>query len=131
MSFALQAALVLASVAFVALVTCVLPVAFAMRRRMETLAESTEHIKTDMQVLVREGRELIGNLNDLAKRIEAPMGDLSRVARSVRTWTDQLKEPSASARTDGKDMDHTKTPQVSMVMPSPATKGSREIQSSL
>ena len=106
-------------------------VAFAVRRRMDSLARSTEHMKADVLVLVREGRELVGNLNELARRVDAPIGDASRVACAVRKWTDDLKAQAESAPSGAKDTDRMRTPQVSVAGTAAGNHGSREIQSSL
>ena len=54
MSAALQVALFVASVAFIVLVVCLIPIAFQMRRKLEQLVIAAEELKEKSQALVED-----------------------------------------------------------------------------
>lgn len=89
MSAALQIALFVASVAFVALVACLIPIAFQARRQLEQLVSTAGQLKADVDVLVQEGRELVRSANTLVTRASEQLHDVENVVRTVRQWKDR------------------------------------------
>lgn len=89
MSVALQIALFVASVAFIALVACLIPLAFQVRRQLEQLARTAGQLKADVDVLVQEGRDLVRGANTLVTRANGQLDDVENVVRAVRRWGDR------------------------------------------
>jgi uncharacterized protein YoxC len=87
LSVALQAAIFLASVAIIALVCCLIPIAFQVRRALREMLTSLEHLKVDLNSLVLDSRELVRNANSLVARTNDQMNDVTQVVRTVRQWT--------------------------------------------
>jgi len=89
MSALLQVALFLASIAFIVLVACFIPMAFQAKRHLEQMAITVGQLKTDVNVLVHDSREFVQNLNALATRANRQMDDVNQVFRTVRQWTER------------------------------------------
>ena len=87
MSVALQIALFLASLAIIALAACVIGFAVVARRQLAQLVSSAEQMKADVQALLQDSRELVRNVNDMAKRASEQMDDVSEIVQTVQQWT--------------------------------------------
>ena len=87
MSTVLQVALFFASLAIILLVACIVPIAFQVRRRLEQLALTADSLKASGELLVRDSRELVLNVNDLAVRANQQLDDAAEVVHTVRQWT--------------------------------------------
>jgi uncharacterized protein YoxC len=87
MSIALQVALFLASLAIIALVACLVPMAFVMRSHMNSLVRMAEQSKNDMQILVHDSHELIRTITELSKRASQQLDEVDHVVATVREWT--------------------------------------------
>ena len=85
----LQVALFLASLAFIVLVACLIPMAFEAKRHLEQMAIAVGQLKTDVNVLVHDSREFVQNVNALATRANQQMDDVHQVVRTVRQWTER------------------------------------------
>src|ERR1017187_1164027 len=100
MSIALQVALFVASLAFIVLVVCLIPLAFQARRKLEQLLAATEELKIKAQALVEDSHEMVKNVTDLSKRANEELDEVSHVVGTVRQWTeraDQLVNEVGSA----------------------------------
>jgi len=86
LSTALQVALLVASTAFVLLVACLIPVVFRAQRQVERLVVAVGEVKADLDVLVDEGRELVGNINTLVGRVNGRVHDAEQIVGTVRQW---------------------------------------------
>lgn len=86
MSAALQVALFIASTAFVVLVACLIPIAFRAQRQVERLVSTIGEVKTDLDVLVDESRELVSNVNLLVARANGRLQEVEEVVSTVRQW---------------------------------------------
>ena len=86
LSTALQVALLVASTAFVLLVACLIPVVFRAQRQVERLVAAVGEVKADLDVLVDEGRELVGNVNTLVERVNGHAHDAEQIVGTVRQW---------------------------------------------
>jgi uncharacterized protein YoxC len=86
LSTALQVALLIASAAFVFLVTCLIPVVFRAQRQVERLVAAVGEVKSDLDVLVDEGRELVRNVNTLVARVNGHVQEAEQVVSTVRQW---------------------------------------------
>jgi hypothetical protein len=84
MSTALQIALMVAAAAFVALVACLIPVVLRAQRQLDRLVLTVEQVKSDLDVLVDESRELMRNVNSLVERAEGPLQDVEHMVRAER-----------------------------------------------
>jgi uncharacterized protein YoxC len=87
MSAALQIALFVASLAFIVLVVCLIPIVFQARRKLEQLLAATEELKEQAQALVEDSHEMVRNVTELSKRANAELDEVSRVVQTVRQWT--------------------------------------------
>jgi len=90
LSTALQVALLVASTAFVLLVACLIPVVFRAQRQVERLVVAVGEVKADLDVLVDEGRELVGNVNTLVARVNGHVHDAEQVVGTVRRWAGNM-----------------------------------------
>jgi hypothetical protein len=68
MPFGLEFVLVLAALSFVALVACVVPIAFEMRRHVMRSSVLAEEVKGRVDLLLDECRRTARNVGDLAAR---------------------------------------------------------------
>lgn len=89
MSTALQVALFSALMAFIALVACLIPIAFQMRRHLKHLVRSADHLQAKIEVVLRDSHELAENLNDLSLLANEQMADMGRVVHTLQHWTEQ------------------------------------------
>ena len=89
LSDALEGAVILASIAVVVLVACIVPMAFHLRRRLEHLALSADRLTTSMESLVRDGHEMARMVNEFAHRANGQLDEASHLTRTVRKWTDR------------------------------------------
>ncbi len=64
--FGLEFALVLAALSFVALVACVVPIAFEIRRRVMRAARLVEEMRRRADLLLDDCRRTVRNVGDLA-----------------------------------------------------------------
>ena len=83
---ALQIALLVAAVAFVALVACLIPVVFRAQRQLEKLVLTVQEARADLDALVEESRGLVRNVNALVTRVSDGMEDVHEVVSAVHTW---------------------------------------------
>jgi uncharacterized protein YoxC len=89
MSTALQVALFLASITFIILALCIIPVAFHLRRKLEQLVVTTTDLKEKLHVLVEDSHAMVKNVTDLSKRANEQLDEISVVVQTVRQWTDR------------------------------------------
>ena len=89
MSIALQIALFLAALAFIALVACLIPLVFEARRRLDRLAVLAEQSRNDLEALARDSREALRNVNEFAQRANQQMDDVALVVHTVQAWTER------------------------------------------
>ena len=90
MSIALQVALFLASLAMIVLVACIIPLSFQVRRNSEQMLRAVNEFKSDAHYVKQQTEELIHHLNELARRANAQMDDVSQIVRTVRQWTERV-----------------------------------------
>jgi len=90
MSTALQVALFVASVLFILLAVCMMPIAFLAWRQLAHLAIIAGQMKADLYLLLQESRELVRNVNDLSKRANQQMDDVNKVVHIVEHWTERV-----------------------------------------
>jgi uncharacterized protein YoxC len=90
MAMALQIALLVASVAFVALVAVLIPVVFRASRQLEKLVVTIGEVRVDLDALVEESRGLVRNVNILVTRANGGLKDVEEVVSAVRTWKNRL-----------------------------------------
>ena len=89
MSMLLEYVLLIALLAFIILVVCLIPMVFYVRRKLTEVALATQKLQDDIQVLVQDGRELVQNVNDLAKRANEQLDDASLVVHTAVQWADR------------------------------------------
>jgi methyl-accepting chemotaxis protein len=90
MSTALQAALFVASLTFIILALCILPVAFHLRRKLEQLVITAADLKEKLQLLVEDSHEMVRNVTELSKRANQELDEVSRVVQTARQWTERV-----------------------------------------
>ena len=89
MSTALQVALFIASVTFVILAVCIIPVAFHLRRKLEQLVSTTRELKEKLEALVEDSHRMVRDVAELSKRANQQLDDVSRVVQTVHQWTER------------------------------------------
>lgn len=89
MSTALQVALFAASVAVVLLVVCAIPLAVLVLRRVDRLIHIVEELRTNAEVTMHDGRELMWQVNELSKRVTRQMDEVDQIVCIARQWTER------------------------------------------
>jgi len=89
MSAVLEVALISASAAIVVLVACLVPVIFLARRQLKQLALTAENLKTNLESLMLDSRELVRNVRILSERANLHLENVGRVVHTVRQWTER------------------------------------------
>ena len=89
MSTALQVVLFVASLTFIVLALCIIPVAFHLRRKLEQLMTTAADLKEKLQVLVEDSHEMVRNVTQLSKRANQQLDDVSQVVQTARQWTER------------------------------------------
>jgi uncharacterized protein YoxC len=92
LSAALQVALILASVAIIGLVACLIPLALQARRQLDELALIAGQLKTNLDALIHDSRELVRNANELTTRASRQMDEVDQVVGTVRQWTERADQ---------------------------------------
>lgn len=89
MSGILQIALLLTSLALIALAACAIPLLLQARRQLVAFSHVAERWQVDLDALLRESREMVRNTNALVLRADLEMDDLVRVVHIVRQWAER------------------------------------------
>jgi len=89
MSNALQVALFIASLTFVVLALCIIPVAFHLRRKLEQLVNTTRELKEKLETLVGDSHKMVRDVAELAKRANQQLDDVGRVVETVHQWAER------------------------------------------
>ena len=89
MSTALQVALFAASLTFIILALCIIPVAFHLRRKLEQLVITVGELREKLQLLVEDSHAMVRNVTELSKRANQQLDDVSHVVRTARGWADR------------------------------------------
>jgi uncharacterized protein YoxC len=89
MSTALQVALFVASLTFIVLALCIIPVVFHLRRKLEQLMATTKELKEKLQVLVEDSHEMVRDVTELSKRANQQLDEVGRVVQTVHQWTER------------------------------------------
>ena len=89
MSTALQVALFVASLTFIVLALCIIPVAFHLRRKLEQLVTTAADLKVKLQLLVEDSHEMVRNVTQLSKRANQQLDEVSQVVQTARQWTER------------------------------------------
>ena len=89
MSAVLQVVLILALIAFVVLVGCVIPVVLHARRQIERAVRSVEQLSADTQMLVQDSREMVRSVNELSRQASQQAAEVGQVVQTVRQWTER------------------------------------------
>lgn len=92
MSIALQVALFLASLAIVALVVCIVPIAIQVGRSLRHLGVTTERLEATVETLLQDSRELVRNVGDLSDRTKRNMEEMEKVVRIAQLWTERVDQ---------------------------------------
>jgi uncharacterized protein YoxC len=90
MAMTLQIALLVASIAFVALVAVLIPVVVRANRQLEKLVVTIGEVRADLDALVEESRGLVRNVNTLVTRASGGLKDVEEVVSAVRTWKNRV-----------------------------------------
>jgi uncharacterized protein YoxC len=89
MSIALQVVLFIASITFIVLALCIIPVAFHLRRKLEQLVVTVGQLKDKLEALVEDSHTMVRNVTELSKRANQQLDDVSRVVQTARGWSDR------------------------------------------
>lgn len=90
MSEVLQFVLLIALLAFILLVVCLIPMVFFVRRKLTEAVLATEKLQTDIQILVQDSRQLVQNVDAIAKRVNEQIDDASLVVHTAVQWTERV-----------------------------------------
>ena len=86
MQLTMQIALTVASVAFIALVCCIIPVLCLTRRKLNGLLQSVDQLESKVEGLVDNSNDLIHSVNELSKQINQQMPKVSERLDTVHHW---------------------------------------------
>lgn len=86
MSTALQVALFIASLTFVVLALCIIPVAFHLRRKLEQLVNTVGELKEKLEALAADSHTMVRNVTDLSKRAHQQLDEVDQVVQTARQW---------------------------------------------
>ena len=89
MSTVLQVALILASMAIVVLVACLVPVLFLAWRQLKQLVLTAENMKITLESLILDSRELVRNVILLSERANMHLENVDHLVRTVHQWTER------------------------------------------
>ena len=89
MSTALQVALFVASLTFIILALCIIPVTFHLRRKLEQLVITAADLKEKLQLLVEDSHTMVRNVTELSKRANQQLDEVSRVVQTARQWAER------------------------------------------
>ena len=87
MSTVLQVALILASMAIVLLVACLVPVLFLAWRQLKQLVLTAESLKITLESLILDSHELVRNVKLLSERANLHLQNIDQVVQTVQQWT--------------------------------------------
>ena len=90
MSEILQIVLLIALLAFILLVVCLIPMVFFVRRKLTEVVLATEKLQTDIQILVQDSRQLVQNVDAIAQRVNEQIDDASLVVHTAVQWTGRV-----------------------------------------
>ncbi len=90
MSMALEIALFIASVAFVLLMACAIPMLFLAKRQLGQLTQTAEDVKKKLDGLVEDSREMVQNVNKLSQRANKQIDDVEVMVGAARRWTERV-----------------------------------------
>jgi hypothetical protein len=85
---ALQIASLIALLVFIVLVLCLIPTVFYVRRKLADLLLAARNLEAELQIIAQDSRQLVQNVNELAKRINEQIDDASKVVHTVVQWAD-------------------------------------------
>jgi uncharacterized protein YoxC len=89
MSTALQVALFLASITFIVLALCIIPVAFHLRSKLERLVVTVGQLKEKLEALGQDSHAMVRNVTELSKRANQQLDEVDRVVKTARQWTER------------------------------------------
>jgi uncharacterized protein YoxC len=89
MSITLQVALFIASVAFIALVACIIPIAFQARRHLEHLVHSSDHLQAKIEILLQDSHEMVEKVNDISLWANEQMDGMGKVLHTIQQWAER------------------------------------------
>jgi uncharacterized protein YoxC len=87
MSVVLQVALIMASLAIVVLVACLVPLLFLSWRQIKQLALTAESLKISLESLILDSRGLVRNAKHLSERADQNLENINHVVHTVDQWT--------------------------------------------
>jgi methyl-accepting chemotaxis protein len=90
MSPALQVALFAASLTFIVLALCIIPVAFHLRRKLEQLVITVGELKEKLQLLAEDSHTMVQNVTEVSKRANQQLDEISHVVQTARQWTERV-----------------------------------------
>jgi outer membrane murein-binding lipoprotein Lpp len=89
MATALQVALFVASLTFIVLAICIIPVAFHLRRKVEQLVITVGQLKDKLEALAQDSHAMVRNVTELSKRANQQLDEVGHVVQTARQWTDR------------------------------------------
>jgi len=90
MSTALQVVLIVASLAFIVLVVCLIPILFQAQRKLEELVTTHGELKEKLQVLVDDSHKMVQSVTELTKQAREELNEVSCVVQTARQWAERI-----------------------------------------
>lgn len=89
MSVALEIAVALAALAFVALVVMLVPAILQLRRQADQIAATVAELRGDMTTIVGEARTAFARIGQISTRVEQEWHHVEKVVGTVHDWTER------------------------------------------
>jgi uncharacterized protein YoxC len=89
MSAFLQIALILASMAIVVLVACLVPMLFLAWRQLKHLVLAADKMKISLESLILDSRELVSNVKLLSERANIQLENVDHLVGTVHKWMER------------------------------------------
>ncbi|MHB9138663.1 MAG: DUF948 domain-containing protein [Victivallaceae bacterium] len=90
MSTVLQIFLLIALLAFIVLIVCLIPLVFHIRRKLTEVVLATQKLQADIETLVQDSRQMVQNVDAIAKQINEQVADASLVVHTAVQWTGRV-----------------------------------------
>jgi hypothetical protein len=89
MPIEIYVAVLTACTAIVILSAVVIAVAVGLKARADAMDRNVAQLRGELSELIRESRQLVGELRQAVARASDPMEDLAHMTRTARGWTDR------------------------------------------
>lgn len=78
-----------ASIIFIILALCIIPIAFHFRHKLEQLVVTVGQLKDKFEALAEDSHTMVRNVTDLSKRANQQLDEVDHMVRTARGWTER------------------------------------------